>query len=294
MNCLTKQATIISVGSGKGGTGKSFFSYLLATNLARSGRKVLLFDGDLGCANLHTLCGAPKTLHTLSDFFTEKRSLEEIAFQTSTPNLSLISGAADSLTITNLSYVQKTKLLHHLENLPYDFIVIDVGPEISYNSLDFYILGDCKFLVLNPEQVSLENCYRFLKAALLREFALSVGVKKSRSLFHDKVIDPFSNVQEMYQYMMDKDKGLRDTFRKVFNETEFYIVLNKEFGDESAVARSFEEIVEKYLTVNINYLGSIPFDVKVIEAYKKTASVNEIENISAAASKISEKFLRIL
>lgn len=48
---------IISVTSGKGGVGKTTVSVNLAISLARTGKKVLLFDGDLGLANINVLLG---------------------------------------------------------------------------------------------------------------------------------------------------------------------------------------------------------------------------------------------
>jgi len=52
-----KGSNIIAVASGKGGVGKTWFSITLAHAIARSGRKVLLFDGDLGLANLDIQLG---------------------------------------------------------------------------------------------------------------------------------------------------------------------------------------------------------------------------------------------
>ena len=43
---------IIAVASGKGGVGKTWFSITLAHLFARAGRKTLLFDGDIGLANV--------------------------------------------------------------------------------------------------------------------------------------------------------------------------------------------------------------------------------------------------
>ncbi|MEM6681690.1 MAG: AAA family ATPase, partial [Pseudomonadota bacterium] len=50
-------AKMITVASGKGGVGKTWFSITLASALAHEGRKVLLFDGDLGLANVDVQLG---------------------------------------------------------------------------------------------------------------------------------------------------------------------------------------------------------------------------------------------
>ena len=47
----------VAVASGKGGVGKTWFSITLAHALARRGRRVLLFDGDLGLANVDIQLG---------------------------------------------------------------------------------------------------------------------------------------------------------------------------------------------------------------------------------------------
>ena len=43
---------VVAIGSGKGGVGKTWLAARLAHALARFGRRVLLFDGDLGLANV--------------------------------------------------------------------------------------------------------------------------------------------------------------------------------------------------------------------------------------------------
>ena len=48
---------IVAVASGKGGVGKTWFSITLAHALTRMGKKVLLFDGDLGLANVDVQLG---------------------------------------------------------------------------------------------------------------------------------------------------------------------------------------------------------------------------------------------
>ena len=52
-----KAGNIVAVASGKGGVGKTWLAITLAHALARLGRRTLLFDGDLGLANVDIQLG---------------------------------------------------------------------------------------------------------------------------------------------------------------------------------------------------------------------------------------------
>src|SRR3546814_4008284 len=48
---------VAAVASGKGGVGKTWFAITLAHAIGRAGKKALLFDGDLGLANVDIQLG---------------------------------------------------------------------------------------------------------------------------------------------------------------------------------------------------------------------------------------------
>ncbi|MEM7651317.1 MAG: P-loop NTPase, partial [Pseudomonadota bacterium] len=52
-----RSSNIMAVASGKGGVGKTWFSVTLAHALTKMGKRVLLFDGDLGLANVDVQLG---------------------------------------------------------------------------------------------------------------------------------------------------------------------------------------------------------------------------------------------
>jgi hypothetical protein len=67
---------VIAITGGKGGTGKTTIAVNLATALAQSGKRVLLFDGDLGLANVDVLLGLTPRC-TIEQVLRGERQLEE-------------------------------------------------------------------------------------------------------------------------------------------------------------------------------------------------------------------------
>ncbi|MEW5738839.1 MAG: P-loop NTPase [Myxococcota bacterium] len=161
---------IIAVGGGKGGIGKSLLSANLGIALARRGAKVVLVDADLGGANLHTCLGIGQPAVTLSDFV-DKRvvRVEDVAVPTGVEGLSLVAGASDGLDAANPRHGQKVKLLRHLRALDVDYVLLDLGAGTSFNVLDFFLIADTGVVVMLPEPTSIENAYRFIKAAFFRK-----------------------------------------------------------------------------------------------------------------------------
>src|SRR5690606_38658637 len=52
-----RQTRVVTVTSGKGGVGKSNFSLNFALSLQKLGKRVLVFDADIGMANIDVLMG---------------------------------------------------------------------------------------------------------------------------------------------------------------------------------------------------------------------------------------------
>jgi flagellar biosynthesis protein FlhG len=162
--------TIISVGGGKGGVGKSILSIGLGVALARSGKSVVLADLDLGAANLHTYLGILGRTPTIADFILGKvPSLENLLVETSVNNLGLISGAEFVPGITNPAHWMKLKLMRHVRSLPAEYIIIDLGAGVHFNTLDFFGISDRGVVITAPEPGAVMNAYSFVKGALFRK-----------------------------------------------------------------------------------------------------------------------------
>jgi flagellar biosynthesis protein FlhG len=161
-----------SIGGGKGGIGKSLVTLGLGVALARLGKKVILIDGDLGGANLHTLMGVRYPHVTLEHFLTKKVTrLEDTVIETAVEGIGLICGADDLMGAANPTFAQKIRLLQQIEELPAQYVLFDQGAGTSFNTLDFFNFSAGKIALFTSQTTSLQNGYGFIKSALYRKLS---------------------------------------------------------------------------------------------------------------------------
>ena len=152
------------------------------------GFRVVLVDCDLGGANLHSLLGMDYPKETLSDFILRRvERLEDLVVPTPVAGLGLVSGARNAIQVANPLYQQKLRLMRALQRLEADVVLLDLGAGTNYNVVDFFLLAHYGVLVVVPEPTSVENAYRFLKAAFLRRVKAIDGPNEIRDLLQEAI-----------------------------------------------------------------------------------------------------------
>jgi flagellar biosynthesis protein FlhG len=175
---------VISITSGKGGVGKSTFSIFLAKSMASQGKKVLLFDGDMGLANLHILLGVT-TQKNILNFTKGEASLEEIIYPVE-ENIDLLAGSSGASEIADLSSNKTDNLISNLNSLTqkYDFIIVDGGAGIHNSVIKLALAGDDTIVVLTPDPTSLSDAYSAIKVLASKgkkDFKLVVNMVETSS-----------------------------------------------------------------------------------------------------------------
>jgi flagellar biosynthesis protein FlhG len=264
-----KRPRVWAVGGGKGGVGKSVLASNLAVALAEGQKTVALVDADLGGANLHTLFGIGPTRRSLSDFLTGSvRSLDELMTPTSVANLTVISGARPLLDVANPKYAQKLRLLRHLERLPVEHVVLDVGAGSSSNVLDLFLSSQIGILVCVPEATSIENSHHFLKATLLRALRLAEPRPRVQAIFrrleksnrHEALRNPRRLIQEVESI----DGEVAGIFRERLSEMAFAVVVNRiDREDQKNLGPQVATGCEDVLGVSVTSIGSVELDPAV-------------------------------
>lgn len=153
-----RKTKVISISSGKGGVGKSTIVANTAFKLAQMGKKVLIFDGDMGMANIDIFFSV-RPHGTIHDVITGEKTINEILIEVM-PNIFLIPGGSGVSELQNLDHFSRRALVDKVSALPQDFdvMLIDTSPGLGENVLYFNSAADTKAVILTPDPSSLADC----------------------------------------------------------------------------------------------------------------------------------------
>ncbi|TEB11141.1 MinD/ParA family protein [Pelotomaculum propionicicum] len=160
----------IAVSSGKGGVGKTSLSVNLALCFAQMGKKVTIFDADLGLANAEVLLGIIPP-YSLYEVLYGGMTLEEVVIE-GPMGIRVISGGSGFLEMANLDRSRRQQLLRMFNQFigKDEIVLIDTGAGINKNVLGFVAAAEDVIIVVTPEPTSLTDAYALIK--ILANFKL--------------------------------------------------------------------------------------------------------------------------
>ncbi len=174
---------VISISSGKGGVGKTNIVANLGYAIGQLGKKVLIFDADLGLGNLDVLLGiAPR--YNLAHVISGEKKIEEIIVK-GPGNMMILPASSGVQELTKLTVKQKQIIHNQLKTLldNVDILFIDTAAGISSNVLYFNVTAQEIIVVASPEPTSITDAYALMKVLSLKhsekQFKLLVNMAKN-------------------------------------------------------------------------------------------------------------------
>ncbi|MEX1031013.1 MAG: MinD/ParA family protein [Paenibacillaceae bacterium] len=154
---------IVTVTSGKGGVGKSNFTLNFALALQSHGYKVMIFDADIGLANIDVLMGiTPK--YNLFHLVKRQKTIWEIIYK-GYNDVQFISGGSGFSDLLRLSEEDLEHFSEQINELNgyVDYILFDTGAGLSKETLKFIVSAHETIVVTTPEPTAITDAYAIIK-----------------------------------------------------------------------------------------------------------------------------------
>ena len=220
----SKKNNLIAIASGKGGVGKTWLSTTLAHLCARSGRSILLFDGDIGLANVDVQLGLTPQ-RDLSSVLSGRCSLKDVITPYKEGGFDIIAGRSGSASLATLPVEKLQAVIAQLLDLQkhYDLVILDLGAGIEQHVQYLASVASRCLVVVTDEPTSLTDAYAFIKIALSGKQAPEIGIvinqastqKEGENTYTtlNRACTNFLNISPPLMGIIRRDNKVKDAIR---------------------------------------------------------------------------------
>lgn len=168
----TTEKKLITIASGKGGVGKTWFSITLAQAFSQAGKQVALFDGDLGLANVDIQLGLTPD-NDLSVVMSGEKTLDEVKARYEEKDgtgFDVIPGQSGTGALGALSREALITLRNGLVTFSqgYDALLLDLAAGIDPSVTTLSQHGGKLIVVMTGDPTSLTDAYALIKVTATR------------------------------------------------------------------------------------------------------------------------------
>lgn len=257
----TKEMTVITVASLKGGVGKSTTSILLANNLAKRGFKILVIDLDTNnsCTFYYT-CG----IENIQEIIETKNVFEALShnntddnvIQSTVENVDIIPSHLNIDKLRSCSFNELKKTLEN-SSTEYDYVIIDTAPHYDNIIINALKVSDFIFTPLDYDSYNVTTTHHL------------------ELRFYDDVPEKIDNwwlIFSFWNKLGDINKGsVQSQYIELFENTYGNRTLNV-FLPETKAVKKYSELRLPFSTTSSvtgirNYAMAINKLVNMIQGY---------------------------
>lgn len=243
----TRPVKVVAVTGGKGGVGKTNVSVNLATALSRMGQEVMLFDADLGLANVDVALGLSPKLN-LSHVLSGDASLDEVLVE-APGGFTIVPASSGTQRMAELTAAEHAGLIRCFSELQrdVDVLLVDTAAGISESVVSF--VRACRELVI-------------------------VACNEPSS-----ITDAYALIKVLNRYGVER----------------FHLVANRVRSrrEGQMLHQKLSVATERFLDLNLDFIGAIPEDDRLRRAVQKQQPVVETYPNSPSARAFNDLARRI-
>ncbi|MEM5815162.1 MAG: P-loop NTPase [Candidatus Aenigmatarchaeota archaeon] len=228
---------IVSILSGKGGTGKTITSINLSLALRTFNQKVVLIDGNISMPHISTYLGINSWKYTLNDFLSGKDFKREALVNYN--GIKLLISSPDLKDLVNIDLKKLRRVVENIkeEEKP-DFIIIDGPPGIGKETISIIEVSNEILVVIQPFEQNI------IDAIKIKEIAESLNKIKIKVILNNGFWLHKKKIEEMEKILRMEVIGFVPN-----NKSLMFSLVNKlpilEEKPNSLIAEMFKEIAAK-------------------------------------------------
>ena len=206
---------LIAIASGKGGVGKTWFSISLSQALSRQGRKILLFDGDLGLANVDIQLGLMPE-RDLGSVIDHSATMEQVAQRYPAGGFDIVAGRSGSGSLASLTTQRLSELRNDLLSLAprYDHVLLDCGAGIDRNVRVLAGPAGTTLVVTNDEPTAITDAYAFIKVTYATNPAADLRIIINQANTHRDGERTYGTILNACENFLGKSPALGGVIRR--------------------------------------------------------------------------------
>ena len=294
-----RRSAVWTIGSGKGGVGKSFLAASMGAMLARAGKSVIVVDADLSAPNLHAYLGIKAPGVTLLDVLEQRSALSDALVSTSEPQMRFVRCVGEELGMADLNCQEQAAIAESLSHLEADHVLIDVGGGASCSVLDFFNLGTESIVVASPDQVSMQSAYGFVKNSIYRRVQKTYGSHQAVSAALRQMRQSANAAQartmtDFYDLVRPAAKELAESIAAMVAAYSPLLLVNLAVSEQDQrMAEIIQSAARKFLNVDLRLCGLIPFDAAVRKTPRRASRMDGSAPDGSSARQIRRMALRL-
>ena len=219
-----KGRNMIAVASGKGGVGKTWFSITLSHALSLLHQKTLLFDGDLGLANVDIQLGL-MVKYDLGSVVSGAKSLNQVIYGYDKGRFDIIAGRSGSAGLASMPVGRLQILGEDLSIIAgnYNKVILDMGAGVEKPVRILSGLAEKIIVVCTDEPTSLTDAYAFIKIMTMQypKSNISIVINQANSKREGqrtyetllKACNSFLKINPPLLGIIRRDARVRDSIR---------------------------------------------------------------------------------
>lgn len=219
----------IAIASGKGGVGKTTVAVNLAHAFARHGERVLIFDGDLGLANVDVQLGISPygdLASVVAGAIEIEDAVTPVLGGADAEGFDVLPGSSGTGMLAGLTDETIARLAGGLAALAlaYDRVILDLAAGVEPATLRLAVSADDVLVVVQDEPASITDAYAFIKCLRRRDDgaspALIINASDGKTSATrtaatlTKTCETFLNFSPRTAGVIRRDSRIRDAVRK--------------------------------------------------------------------------------